>query len=300
MRKLVTILVALGALAFAAPALAASPVVLTAGPVKVKDYKMQLIASESGAKDSLLVLFTRGSGASTQTHTYSFASGVDLKVKPGLAGATLKANLGQFGSIAMSFAGGGKAVATTPAGCTGAKYVSKRGSLGGAFRLVADSSYFRTISQKKLPAALGTQQGSGQLNCGGAGGQGTGGKPAGALTLSAVKAEGASTFMVSATRGADGAVTQSAMQIDRVGTTTVMHAISAKSGRTSFDAAADLTSARLAAAGPFLSGTLSFASDAAAGASAFGELSGDFVAKFDSIGRRSPVEVGANGILQRS
>jgi hypothetical protein len=175
MRKLVTTLVALGALAFAAPALAASPVVLTAGPVKVKDYKMTLVASEAGSKDSLLVLFSRGSGASTQTHTYSFADGVDLKVAPTLASATLKANLGQFGSVAMSFGGSGKATAISPAGCTGAKYLSKRGSLGGAFRLVADTGYFGTISQKRLAASLGKQQGSGQLNCGGTGGAGTGG-----------------------------------------------------------------------------------------------------------------------------
>jgi hypothetical protein len=300
MRKLVTTLVALGALAFAAPAFAASPVVLTAGPVKVKDYKMTLVASEAGSKDSLLVLFSRGSGASTQTHTYSFAQGVDLKVAPSLASATLKASLGRFGSIAMSFGGSGKATAATPPGCTGVKYLSKRGSLRGTFRLVADTGYFGTVGQKRLAASLGKQQGSGQLNCGGGGTPGTGGKPTGALTLTAMKADGASTFMVSAQKAADGSVTQSAMQIDRAGSTTVMHAISAKAAKASFEAAADLSTARLAAAGPFLSGTLSFASATATGGSAFGELSGDFVAKFDSIGHRSPVELAASGILQRS
>ena len=49
-----------------------------------------------------------------------------------------------------------------------------------------------------------------------------------------------------------------------------------------------------------IAGTLSFASETAAGASACGELSGDFVAGFDSIGPRSPVEAGASGILPRS
>ena len=54
------------------------------------------------------------------------------------------------------------------------------------------------------------------------------------------------------------------------------------------------------AAGPFFSQSLAFALQSASGMSAFGTLIGGFVARFDSIGPKSPVEVGASGFISRS
>ena len=128
-------------------------------------------------------------------------------------------------------------------------------------------------------------------------GQPGGGRPAGSLTLAAVRSEGDSTFMISASK-TGGEVTQSAIAMDRVGSATVLHAIVARAPASGFEAAADLRSARVASAGPFLSGTLDFTADSASGTSAFGDVSGDFVARFDSIGHRS--SSGTSGFLTRS
>jgi hypothetical protein len=67
----------------------------------------------------------------------------------------------------------------------------------------------------------------------------------------------------------------------------INHMISSPAPGSAFTVAADLTSAHATGAGPFLSGALDFAG-AAQGTTAFGQITGDFTAKFDSIGPRSP------------
>ncbi len=110
-----------------------------------------------------------------------------------------------------------------------------------------------------------------------------------------------SMLMFSATRDAGGKVTQQALRNDAAAATapaTVMHMITASAPAASFTAAADLASATVSGAAPFLGGTLSFAGEGA-GTVASGTVSGDLTAKFDSIGaQRLPAGTTAT-LMQR-
>jgi hypothetical protein len=60
----------------------------------------------------------------------------------------------------------------------------------------------------------------------------------------------------------------------------------ANTGASGLDAAGDNSTAKVTGAGPFLGGTLSFDGEPM-GSMASGTVSGDLVAKFDSIGSQS-------------
>jgi hypothetical protein len=63
--------------------------------------------------------------------------------------------------------------------------------------------------------------------------------------------------------------------------------ITASTGPTGLTAASDLSSASAPAVGPFLTGTLGFAGEPTTGMSTPGTITGDFAARFDSIGSQS-------------
>ncbi|MDW5594578.1 hypothetical protein VSS74_09535 [Conexibacter stalactiti] len=270
------LLLAAGALTLAAPATALADATLTAGPLKVRDYQLTLVATDA-AKDSLSVMLSRRSGASTQLHMYGFASGVTVKA----AGAkpTISAKLGRYGSVKLTLGTLKSGRGSVPAGCTGSGGRNDRGSFSGALQLKLDTTYFKTVKASSLP---GARVSGGALRCDG----GTGGQTSG-LTLMAMPESGdGNTFMVNATRTAGGGVTQSAMRSDAAAATapaTVMHMITATSAASTFTTAADLSSATLTGPAPFLSGALAFAGEAT-GTMASGTVSGDWAAKFDSIG----------------
>jgi hypothetical protein len=90
------------------------------------------------------------------------------------------------------------------------------------------------------------------------------------------------------------------MRNDAAATTapaTVFHLISARTAASGLTAAGDLSSASAPAAGPFLSGTLSFTGQPM-GTMASGTISGNLVAKFDSIGAQS-LPAGNDGMLMQ-
>jgi hypothetical protein len=266
---------AAGLLSAPAAANAAAPTVV-AGPLKVKDYDMTVIGTHGSP--SLSVMFTRTSGEATQSHMYSFAAGAKVKAKG--AKASIKADLGAYGTIALKtsrLSGSRKGV--VPKGCTGTAGKSRSGTLAGSFKLVADSTYFMTVSAKKLK---GQVLKGGKLECGSTGGTPT--KRPAMLTANLDTPGGM--LMFSASKAADGAVTQQAMRMDDEAATapaSIMHMISAPGAAAAFSPSADLTSATGSAVTPFFSGAFTFAGESM-GTMSMGTLSGDLAAKFDSIG----------------
>jgi hypothetical protein len=279
-------LCAAGLLAVPAAASAAGSTVV-AGPLKVKDYTMTLTATD-GSSDSLGVMFSRTAGKSSQLHSYSFSQGVTVKATG--KSASIKGSLGRYGKIDLNLRGVGAAKrGVVPKGCTGTTGKSRAGTFRGSFKLVADSTYFKTVSAQSLKGQILR---GGSLKCDGAAG---GPEAKAPTTLSATLQQPAGMLMFTALKAADGAVTQHAMRMDTAAATapaSIMHMISAPGGAAAFAPSADLSSATGTAVSPFFTGGFSFASDMAMGASAMGKLGGDLVAAFDSIGAQ-PIAAGA-------
>jgi hypothetical protein len=242
------------------PAVAHADSSVVGGPLKVRDYQMSVIGSD-GAKDSLSIVFSRTSGGSSQQHMYLFDSGVT--VTP----TSIKGSLGRYGAIDLKLSGARSAKSSVPAGCTGDPGTTKRGTLKGSLRLVADSSYFRTVTAKSLPG-MASVGGSIRCDGGASGGPGAGTGAAGGPMVTVSKTDGGGMFTFSATAKA-----QSAMVMDDAAQTApaqIMHIISAQGAGLKGDSVPGIS--------PFIGGAGTFSG------SVSGTLSGDLTAKFDSIG----------------
>jgi len=246
--------------ALALPTAAQADTSPVGGPLKVRDYEMSVIGTDA-AKDSVTVLFSRTSGASSQQHMYSFDSGVTVTA------TSIKGSLGRFGAIDLKLTGARAAKGTLPAGCSGNPGTTKRGTLTGSFKLVADSTYFRTVTARSL---AGTTSTGGSIRCDSAtatvpgGNNGTFSGP----MLSLTKSDADGMFTFSATPK-----TQSAMRMDDAAATAparIMHMISAPG--------AGLKGQSVSGIAPFIGGSGAYSGGVS------GTLSGDLTAKFDSIG----------------
>jgi hypothetical protein len=270
----------------AAPAGASAAGTVVAGPMKVKGYSMTVTATDDSS-DSVGVMFNRTAGKASQMHSYSFSEGVKVKVSG--ASASIKGSFGRYGNVNLKLKGAGAAKkGVVPKGCTGTAGKSRAGTLRGSFKLVADSTYFKTVSAKSLKGQLLK---GGSIKCDGSHGGET--KAPTTLTVSLQQPEGM--LMFSASKAADGSVNQQAMRMDEAGATapaSIMHLINAPGGAAAFAPSADLASATGSAVSPFFKGAFSFASDMAMGTTAMGKLSGDLVAAFDSIGAQ-PIAAGS-------
>lgn len=267
------------AAALAVPTAAQAAGSVVAGPLKVRDYEMTLIGTDA-AKDSLSVMFSKTKGKSSQMHMYAFDSGV--KVTP----TSISGSLGSYGAVNLKLRNASSAKGTVPKGCTGKPGQTKRGTMSGSFKLVADKTYFKTVKATSLPGMVST---GGNLKCDGAGGgTGTGqpGKAGASLMVNEQGADGMFTF--TATKGS-----QSAMRMDdesKTGPARIMHMISAQGAGLSVQGGAAATAKGIA---PFLRGTGTFEGERA-GSMATGTLGGSLTAAFDSIGA---VKIGGDAML---
>ena len=293
MHRSTTLLVAAAATALlAAPAGAsAAGSTVTAGPLKAKGYDITLYAMDNGASDNLSINAVKTAGPSTQMHSWSFTSGVSVAIKGGKA--TIKGSLGRYGAINATVKAGGAAKGAVPKGCAGSAGSARKGTLTGATRLALDTTFFKTLKPKALKAQILTGS---TLDCAGGAKQQPSGKGL-MLTHSAETAEGS--MMLAVTKDG-GKVTEMAMRTDTASATapaSVFHMITATTGASALEAAGDLSSAKATAAGPFFSGTLTFAGEPS-GTMASGTLAGGFTAKFDAIGAFTPA-AGAEAMLMR-
>ena len=253
----------------ATPALAsaASAPTVVAGPFKAKGYNITLTATDGGAADTFGVDATKVSGGSTQMHSWSFGSGVKVSIKGGKA--TIKGSLGRYGKVDATLKAGSARKGSLPKGCKGSAGTQRAGAVTGKTVLSLDTTFFKTLKPKGVRLGL--------------------------------PGDGAADSTMVTVSKADGKVTQMAMNSEDQGATapaSVFHMIMATTGASGLDAAADLTTAKAPAAGPFLSGTLSFAGEAAGSTMASGTASGDFTAKFDVI-KPYTVPAGATAMLMQ-
>jgi hypothetical protein len=273
------LLAAAAVLAAPAVASAAGPMVI-AQPVKVKAYKMGVVASDN----MLSVSMIRSAAGSNQTHFYSASKKVKVKIASSLASGKVTAPLGAYGKLKLKLKGTGPLKRSAPPkGCTGSKSRSRAGVLSGTFKLKADGgSYFGTVKKTSLPVTVIK---GGTIKCGTTTGTpGTPGGTASSTVLSHIHMDGGQMTSYYASK-AGGKVTQSVLRMDDSAATAplqIMHQISASGGI--FDTVSDLSSASVTGSGRFLSGKLAFASDSGFDSTAIGTASGDLTAKFDSVG----------------
>jgi hypothetical protein len=269
-----------------AGALAAGTVI--AGPVKVKGYALTITATDA-ATDSLSVTAVKSAGGSQQLHSWTF-KGAKVTLKG--ATATIKGSLGRYGAINAKVRGAGKVKGRVPAGCTGNPGSARKGTLAGKTKLVLDSTFFKTVKPKAVKAQILK---AGKLECGGGGSTDSKGLmlmssvdgPDGMLSVSVVKT--------------GPHVTQTVTRMDPAASTapaSVLHMITAATGESGLHASSDLQNASAPAAGPFLLGQLAFAGTPM-GTMSTGTISGDFAAKFDSIGQQWLPEGNDAMLMQR-
>ncbi|HEY8583474.1 MAG TPA: hypothetical protein VIL49_11025 [Capillimicrobium sp.] len=257
------------AAALLAPAAASADTSVVGGPIKVRDYQMTLVGTDA-AKDSLSVMFSKTVGGSMQMHMYSFDDGVT--VTP----SSIKGSLGRYGAVSLQLTGAKKGRGVVPKGCTGNPGTTKTGTLTGSFKLVADKTYFKTVTAKQLK---GSASSGGKISCSGGQGSQGGQGGAGGPSLSLFASEGQAMTTFAATDKA-----QSVTRMDDASATapaSIMHMISAEGH--GLEAAKDLATAKVPAVGPFMGGSGSYEGEAFSGGST-GTLGGSLVAKFDSIG----------------
>jgi hypothetical protein len=225
-------------------------------------------------------------------HTYNFSQGVHVNAKG--ARASIQADLGRYGKLSLKLKGAGASKrGSIPKGCTGTPGRSRAGTLSGSFKLVADSTYFKTIRAKTLKGQVIK---GGTLRCDGSG-SAPDERP---TTLTASRTDAAGMLMFAAARAAGGSVTQTATRMDDAAATapaSIMHMISAPGGASAFAPAAGLGSATGGAVAPFFTGAFAFAADTTMGTTAMGKLSGDLTAAFDSIGAQPIAAGGPDAII---
>jgi hypothetical protein len=206
--------------------------------------------------------------------------------------ATIKGSLGKYGKVDATLNAGGAAKGTLPKGCSGTAGTQRSGTVTGKSSFALDTTFFKTIKPKALKGQILV---GGDITCGA-----TQPDKASGLTLSLPGDGSAGSTMVTVSKSGD-KVTQMAMNTEDQAATapaSVFHMIMASTGASGLDAAADLSSAKAPAAGPFLSGALTFAGEPAGGTMASGTASGDFTAKFDSI-KPYTVPAGATAMLMQ-
>lgn len=223
-------------------------------------YRWQLAISN--APDTLSLVGRKVSGGSSQSHTYTFR----VTFAPARDMSTARIT----GAGRIMFAATTRARVVTRevgGGCEGTLTTRERRGVLTGFRITLDNGFFGTLAQRRLVARMELPVDE-DIAC-------LPPPPKPQLALdSSVRGL---TFHVELR---DGKVTESVSVSASRGRRSNTHVIVATAPSTAFTAAADLTTAHVEAAGPFLRGSLDFTRT-----SQFqGTLAGDLTAAFDSIG----------------
>ncbi|MDQ6816487.1 MAG: hypothetical protein M3018_03645 [Actinomycetota bacterium] len=264
--------------------------ILYSDSVQVRAYKMQLIAipktPHSGA--GLNVIFSRGSSTDKQEHYYGFTHKVHVTLAPGGTSATVKADMGAYGRIDMTFSAGGGG-RNTP-GCPGSLLSQHPGRLAGSFHFKSHSSYFGTIDKGSIPAF--TAYGKKANPCK---------PPARPKVAHGTELQTVSTAIsgpvtqplitenfFDAVRDAKGHISEGFLVLDssRVhnGGPAIYHVINLSKLPASSFTNSGLSSAQATASGMFMNGNLTFTTTGMLGPhQATGSVSGSIVANFDGL-----------------
>jgi hypothetical protein len=255
-------------LASAAPAHAATgtPYSLHAGPLPVHGYAMTVDASLG----ILTITFTRTAPGTSQSHVYSF-SHVQVTGRRDIRRGRLTADLGRFGRLDLRFRPSGAIhKRKLGPGCIGTEPDRHRiGRVTGTFRLVADTTFFGTVTASRLPADL-TRAGNSICRS-----TGTAPEFPGPLTLANDGGPVSTSLLVVALKGGR------SYQDVTVDAGHVLHEITSTGPAGSFTGS---TQAATVHGAPGFSGTLAYTATKRKDAfDTTGTLNGDYTALFDSI-----------------
>jgi hypothetical protein len=279
----------------------------------VRGYDLQVRAVTADRSASLTVVLTRRGGTSAQRHVLVFDSArrrPRFTVARALRSTRLRADLGPWGRIDVTFAGTGavRSVASRPfgAGLDGASLLDERrgpvrctaaaagagarvrsAKVTGLLRLTLDDTYFRTITRRRLGA--GTMIREPARTCPGPrsprvtrlvqqGGDWTLVVERGSSVLQDVQRQ-----TLRRAPGRAGGARGDVAILDEVLETGI--------APSAFTVAPDGSSATVAGAGPFLTGSLGYA-PVAAGVPV-GEVRGDYAVRFDGGPAIAPYAAGS-------
>jgi hypothetical protein len=278
-------------------------------PVPVHGYGMSLFVTETdGAKTAALTITFSVAATTgrhpTQSHSYSFTLPAEaLTVSPHLAGATLDtgSDMAKQGGIDMKLKKLGDIQITT-GDCVTTK--TRTGALKGAFKLVADTTFFHTVKESSLPATLTKRvstPGCDQPNppcTPGTTLTATNSKRNMFLNASRVPAGSGATSAPAAAGAPTVSELLSYVQYPTsTAPATISHLIQVSGApKKALSPSADLTSATLngSVGKPYLTGSVAFSGTATSGACSktvdrtisTGTVTGKLVAHFDSVGDR--------------
>jgi hypothetical protein len=261
---------------------------LVAGPVKVKAYKLYLLATPKHPREAanVTVILERGTDNDRQDHYYSFSHGVSVKFAKDGSAARLDGDFGSFGHIHLRFSAG-RGGAPLPPFCHGSTVREHDGALAKrhGFDLATHSSYFGDIVENSLPASVVTYVGK-TPSC-------TGKKPTptkGVTQLSTTASQpGRSLTSFTASRTGSGDIAEDVLLIDSPTSATgptILHSIDAAALPSRvFTVTGDLSSAHVVGAGSFLSSQFDFTQLSAPQPNfVTGTVTGTLDARFDGIG----------------
>lgn len=253
--------------------------------VHVRAYKMTLLALTSGKGhgDLVAISFVRGTSNDEQEHYYQFTKHVQVRLAPHGESGTIKANLGQFGRIDMSFSAGGGRV--TP-GCPGAYLFQHNGTLTGTFHFISGSSYFKTVNESSIRAASATTKKG--ISCKPATPTQAHGTELDVDSFSAAAPTlGGSDYDFNIERGTTGHIIEQFLVLDTSMVSegiVISHAIDvSRLPSSAFTNASDLSSATAQAISQWMSGTVNFTGAIVTGDTAQGTVSGSITAHFDGM-----------------
>lgn len=276
-------------LALPGAAAAAPSVLLSATGGKVRGYS--LTATAVGGSAYATLLRTKGTGY--EAYSVRADRGVSYRPKRNLSRATLRAALGRYGRLSLTFHATGPAFSgkLSPI-CRGSAPLLRKGFVTGTYRLRIDARYFRTIRRRSMAATL--SKSTGLVTC--TGPVLTAEQPLYTLTTTA---RTASSAVLTASRLTDGKVRETVTAIRQRKGVTLTRTITVTTAGGAFGANAALTAATVRGAGGFMSGKLIYAGHPGGASQTTGTLRGAFAAKF-AVGGRAHFRAGTRATLARN
>lgn len=280
-------------------------------PYKGYESRVSVFKRSPAARTSLIIAFSRSEVEGTHSQTSSFRWTLPkgaLRMDDDLKPASIRTGkaMGVNGRIALKLVGSRQYVRGTPEGCTGT-IAYRLATLQGSFKFDARDEHFKVMRFARTHVVLYRAH---DLRCNQPPPP-TGSSCPPDMSLTALDPE--TGVAVGAFRTAEGKVDQTVVVSGTSGRAKTAHRISVTVAvPEAFEASDDLTSASVDGdvAGPWLSGDLSYIApppavpveDADCGPyeSTSGLATGDYTARFDSIGPVTPASTGMAATLRRA
>ncbi|MDQ6834794.1 MAG: PKD domain-containing protein [Actinomycetota bacterium] len=245
------------------------------GPQKVKGYTLTG-AAQTGKFKFLSISLIKGG----QTHSYTFSKNFSVHLNKTLSAGSISAKLGKYGKLALKFVATGKRQSSGPGKeCTGKKSYTRKGRISkSSGKLTLDHSFFGKVKIRHVKASA-LKQGKVKCKISNSGGSG------GGSTMATSLSGGTSNAFYVFTRGKHRAL-GSISVLSSLSNPLVYHSLTLSAPLSSFTASSDAKSATVKSFGSKLTGTGTYQGSSYFAGGSSGNLGGNLLAHFDSIGSR--------------